>query len=196
MKDHTVKQICDHLLKKEIEKEDIDSIIEKLLSYNLLDDEKYCQNKITYYDNDNLSYRQIREKLKTDGISEEIIERYLIQDEKKERQKIDKLVGKYSRSIRNKSHNNTRNAIISKLVNSGFPFSDCKEAAEHLLKDEKNELELLEKEYRKALIRYGKKYDGYDLNRKVMQSLIQKGFAYDDIRNIMEDGYDKESDRL
>ena len=196
LKDHTVKQIRDHLFKKEIEKEDIDDIIEKLLSYDLLDDEKYCQNKITYYDNENLSYHQIRQKLKTDGVSDDIIGRYLVLNEKKERQKIDKLVGKYSRSIRNKSHNNVKNAIISKLVNSGFPFSDCKEAAGQLLKDEKNEIKLLEKEYQKARIRYGKKYEGYDLNRKIMQSLVQKGFAYDDIRNRMEDGYDEESDRL
>ena len=45
MKDHTVKQIREHLQKREIPVAEIDTIIKKLSDYDLLNDEKYCQNK-------------------------------------------------------------------------------------------------------------------------------------------------------
>ncbi len=194
MKDHTVKQIRDHLRKRELEKEEIDSIVDKLVSYDLLNDEKYCQNKAIYYNNQNLSYRQIRQKLKKDGISEEIIDRFLQKDDTKELQKIEKLVDKYERNIRNKSHIGTKNAIIGKLVNSGFSFSDSKEAADRIQIDEENEIKLLKKEYQKALSRYQKKCEGHELKQKIMQNLLQKGFGYDVIKEVMEDGYEQESD--
>ena len=190
LKDHTVKQIRDHLLKREIDTQKADEIINKLKGYDLLNDEKYCQNKITYYDNDNMSYRQIKQKLKKDGISEETIERYLKKDDKRENEKIDRLVGKYARNIRNRSYNSTKNAIISKLVNSGFSFSDSKEAADRIQIDEGNELELLKKEYQKAFSKYQKKYESYELKQKIIQNLLQKGFGYDDIKEVMEDRYE------
>ncbi|MBR4461830.1 MAG: RecX family transcriptional regulator [Erysipelotrichaceae bacterium] len=190
LKDHTVKQIRDHLTRKELDPDSIEIIIKKLSDYDLLNDEKYCQSKITYYDNENLSFRQIRQKLKKDGISDEIIEKYLFRDEKRENDKIEKLVSKYTRNNRNKSYKSTKNAIISKLVNSGFSFSDSRDAVDNLHMDEKNELELLKKEYQKALTKYQKKYENYELKQKIMQNLLQKGFGYDDIKDVMEDGYE------
>ena len=190
LKDHTVKQIRDHLLKREIGTKETEEIINKLLGYDLLNDEKYCQNKITYYDNENLSYRQIKQKLKKDGISEETIEQYLKKDDARENEKINKLVSKCERNIRNRSYNSTKNAIISKLVNSGFSFADSKEAADRIQIDEGNELELLKKEYLKAFRKYQKKFESYELKQKIIQNLLQKGFGYDDIKEVMEDSYE------
>ena len=194
MKDHTIKQIRDHLLKKDLAKEEIDRIILKLKEYNLLNDEKYCQNKIVSYENENLSYNQIRQRLIKDGVHEELIRKYLQKDEDRENEKVEKLAEKYARTVRNKSLNSTKSAIISKLVNSGFSFSDSKDAVDKLQLENQNEVELLRKEYEKALLKYRKKYVGYELKQRLISNLLQKGFSYDDIREILEDGYDEKSD--
>ena len=52
--------------------------------------------------------------------------------------------------------------------------------------DEVTEVSQLEKEYNKAKARYSRKYEGYELRQKVIAHLLQKGFRYDDIKEIEE----------
>ena len=56
IKDYSVKQIKDSLIKKELEDKDIEDIIDKLIKYNLLNDEQYCINRINSLNNSNHLY--------------------------------------------------------------------------------------------------------------------------------------------
>ena len=184
-KDHSVKQIRDYLYKTELDKATIDSIIDRLKEYKLLDDEKYCINKINYYNNSSLSTKQIKLKLKNDGISEELIKQHLNTNDEMEYAKALKIASKYS-NVKSKSTSALKQSVLTKLVGNGFSYEISKRAVDSLIINNKNELELLRKEYDKALRKYEKKYDNYDLRNHIYAYLINKGFRSDDIKEVME----------
>ena len=192
-KDHTVAMIKDHLKGKGISKEQIDAMIKKLVSYGLLDDEKYCISRISYLKDSKLSGKQIRYKLQKEGISEQLITKHLKTDPKEEYAKAVELAGKFERTIRNKSYSAKKKAILNRLVALGYSYETASSAVQSTdIKDE-NELELLHKEYAKAMNKYGRKYEDRDLKEHVIASLLQKGFSYSDIRTVMEEENGKES---
>ena len=186
VKDHTVKQIRDHLKKTELDDDQRNEMIDKLISYGMLDDEKYTENRINYYDRSNLSNRQMKEKLKKDGIREETINRYLPNNEKREREKAAFIAEKYERTIKNKSLNSKKQAILNRLVSAGYSYDTAKNAVNGLEISSDNEIELLKKEYLKAKKKYEKKYSDYDLRQRIFGSLLNKGFSSEDIKKVVE----------
>ncbi len=186
VKDLTVKQIRDHLNKTELDEEKKRGIIDKLAEYGMLDDEKYTENKILYYDRSNLSNRQIKEKLKKDGIKEEIINRHLLIDNEREKEKAAVIAEKYARSIKNKSLISKKQSILNKLVSSGYSYEMSKNIINELDLNSDNEIELLKKEYLKAKKKYEKKYSDYELRQRIYGALLNKGFSSDDIKKVME----------
>ena len=190
IKDFTVKQIQDFLkIKKQLEDNDINIIIKKLTDFGLLDDEKYCINRFNYLNKQLYSIKQIKTKLVKDGISKDLIEKYVINNSEDEYDKAIKLAKKYSNSIKNKSLNATKQNILNKIVNLGYGYDAAKSAIDSLNLTNDNEIEILKREYLKAKNKYTKKYTDYDLRNHIYTSLISKGFKSEDIKTIMEDKY-------
>ena len=187
IKDYSLKQMKDYLYKQDLKQEDINDIIDKLVNYNLLDDDKYCISRINHLQNNNISYNQIIYKLKQEGISDDIINNNLIYDETIEYNKIQKLVNKYLNKNSNKSLLAKKQYLISTLVNNNYSYNMVKEVIDNLNIESDNELELLSKEYSKIKKKYERKYQDYDLKQRIINSLLQKGFKYDDIKQIMEE---------
>ncbi len=80
-----------------------------------------------------------------------------------------------------------RGKIVSALLSRGYSQEIAMEATSELsYNDEVTEVSQLEKEYNKAKARYSRKYEGYELRQKVIAYLLQKGFRYDDIKEIEE----------
>lgn len=192
-KDHTVAQIKDHLKGKGLNRKQIDEMTGKLISYGLLDDEKYCMSRISYLKDSKLSGKQIRYKLKKEGISEQLITKHLKVDQNEEYTKALQLAEKFERTIRNKSCSAKKKAILNKLVGLGYSYETASSAVQSADMKDENELELLRKEFDKALHKYERKYEGRDLDDRIIASLLQKGFSYSDIRTVMEEKHGKES---
>lgn len=187
-KDFTVKQIKDYLIiKKELDYKETDNIINKLKEYGLLDDDKYCLNRTIYLNKQLLSTKQIKIKLQKEGLSNELIEKYVINNVEGEYEKAKRLAKKYSTTIKNKSLNATKQNILSKIVNAGYSYDAAKDAIDSLHLKVDNESDLLKKEYTKAKTKYSKKYEGYDLRSHIYSYLLNKGFKSEDIKSIVED---------
>lgn len=188
IKDFSIKQIYDFLkIKKGLNPDEINYIIDKLISFGLLDDEKYCINRVNYLNKSLLSERQIKTKLIKEGVSKDFIEKYVINNSEEEYDKAHKLAIKYSNSIKNKSLNATKQNILSKIVNLGYSYDAAKSAVDSLnLKNDK-EIEILKKEYIKAKSKYVKKYVDYELKNHIYSYLTNKGFRSEDIKTVMED---------
>lgn len=187
IKDYTVKQIKDYLLKNsELSELEIKDIIDRFISYGLLDDDKYCENRINYLNKQLLSYKQIKTKLIKEGINSELIEKYLVINNDGEYEKALNLANKYASTIKNKSLNATKQTIMNKLINSGFSYDNAKSALNQLKLSNDSEIILLEKEYSKAIKKYSKKYEDYDLKQRVYAYLVNKGFKSEDIKSVME----------
>lgn len=188
IKDYTTKQIKDYLSRNlKLEINNVNTIIDKLYKYKLLDDDKYCFNRFNYLNNSNLSIKQIKNKLTKEGISLDLIEKYAIINVEDEYSKASNLAQKYVNTIKNKSTNSIKQSILTKLVNNGYSYDMCKNIVNELdIKNEK-EKDLLNKEFNKLLNKYSKKFEGYELNSRIYGNLIQKGFNIDDIKEVMED---------
>lgn len=190
IKDYSIKEIRDFIYKKyKLNTKKIDNIINKLVEYNLLDDYTYALNKVDYYLNSSLSTKAIKQKLIKSGISDEIIDKTLVVDEKSEASNALNKALKYQNTIRNKSLNATKQAIYSKLISDGFGYNIVKEVIDKLdfetTIDKENEL--LIKEANKSMIKYQKKFEGRELKNKIISSLLSKGFNYDIILKILND---------
>ncbi|MBQ6478269.1 MAG: RecX family transcriptional regulator [Erysipelotrichaceae bacterium] len=194
VKDHTVRQISDHLCRTELNEKQKKEIIDKLTAYGMLDDEKYAENKIAFYDRSNLSVREIKNRLKKDGISERIISRYIREDEMREKEKALLVAEKYAKSIKNKSLISKKQSIVNKLLNAGYSYEMSKNVVNTLEIEENNEIELLQKEFLKSLKKYAKKYEGYELRQRIYGSLLNKGFGSEDIKRVMEEN-DRETSK-
>lgn len=186
-KDFTIKQIKDYLkIKKELDYKEADKVIKKLIEYGLLDDDKYCLNRTIYLNKQLLSTKQIKIKLQKEGLSSELIEKYVINNIEGEYEKAKKLAKKYSTTIHNKSLNAIKQNILSKIVNSGYSYEAAKEAVDALHLKVENENDILKKEYVKAKNKYSKKFADYDLRNHIYAYLLNKGFRSEDVKNIME----------
>ena len=185
-KDYTIYQINKHLDKYDIDKTVKKDIVDILCSYGLLDDEKYCISKSNYYDNNDISFRQIRQKLLKDGIDKDLIEKNLSYDDSRELSKAIKIASKCDRSITNKPVRAKKQSILNRLHTYGFDLETAKKALESISVISENEDYILSKEYDKALNKYSKKYCDYELKQRIYASLLRKGFDLEDIKRIVE----------
>lgn len=187
IKDYSEKQLFDFLARKlELDSKLIEQIIINLKKYNLIDDNRYCVNRLNYLNKANYSYKSIRNKLLKDGISEDIVDAHMHLDKDAEFDKALQLANKYSLTIKNKSSYAKKQCIINKLIVNGYNYDIVNDVIDIVDLKTNNEDELLEKEYSKAYIKYSKKFEDYDLYKHIMNSLLSKGFKMDDIKKIME----------
>lgn len=120
----TKKQIRDYLKKKEYSKNTIDYVIEKLIEYKYVDDEKYCETYIKTYRN-KYGKNMLRVKLTEKGVSREIIDDFLNDFESVD----DEVYGVLSKKLGNKT---ITNELLSKtyrfMSSRGFSFDETKSA--------------------------------------------------------------------
>lgn len=168
-------EVHEYLEKKEVDKEIIHEVIEKLKSQKYLDDFVYAKAFV----NDRIKFSnngpyKIRKELDERGVSNSIIEDVLsIFDYSLEKEKLDKLVPKYVKTIRNKSYSMMQNKVCEYFTNLGYSKS--------LVIDILNDIDYddslaREKEYNKLLKKYSKKYSGSELDYKIKQALYKNGF--------------------
>lgn len=179
-KSRTEKEVKKLLEEFDLDKEDVDNVIQKLKAHRLLDDQAYLEaylnsSKIAYYSN-----QKVREELREKGIIIEFVDR----DENEIALQYGK---KILRSTQRKSLHQQKNYIRTKMYQEGFLIESISFVMSHLVfeLDENKEKVLLDKIYQKALKMYGK-YSGYERERRIRLYLKSKGFNYDELEEINE----------
>lgn len=76
-RDRSVYEVKSYLNEKEFSNEEIDEAIEYLITFNYLDDERYCENYISYLKNKGKGPLLVKLELKKKGIAENLINTYL-----------------------------------------------------------------------------------------------------------------------
>ena len=79
--------------------------------------------------------------------------------------------------------------ILQQLINKGFSYEEAKIAYQSLTieNDDEKQQELLYKELDKQYRKYSKKYDGYDLKKRLTQALARKGYDFSDIASALRE---------
>jgi regulatory protein len=74
-------------------------------------------------------------------------------------------------------------------MSKGFPYPQAQEAIASLEieNDQEQEEDLIYRELDKQVRKYAKKYQGYDLQQRLIQSLARKGYDYDLIKTAIRD---------
>jgi regulatory protein len=128
----------------------------------------------------------IAHKLKDKGISDALIESYVFGYD--EKQVLYTLISKKIQSETKKSKKQTLIKLKETYLKKGFNL----EIVESLLHElshlyQGDEKALLEKDYQKIKQKLMKHYEGYDLKKLLKEKLYQKGYALDEIKEIMRE---------
>lgn len=168
---------------KDISKEEIDKIIDKLKEIKLLNNEVYAESYVN--DKINLSLDgpyKIKKELELNDIESEYIEKALekfTQDLIDE--KLEKLINKKLKTNKDTEYIFKQKTALY-LLNLGYSKEDINSHLENIKIDNSN----LEKEMEKIYNKLKTKYEGYTLKNKLKQKLYLKGFNNDEINNFIE----------
>ena len=180
------KEIRKYLNKLNIGNKDIESIISKLKDIRLIDDREYCKA----YINDKLylskeGINKIKEDLISEDISIEIVEEELNNiDEYLFNERLEKLIVKKINSNKKYSNSYLKQKILGEMINLGYDKEIILTILESNINSDNN---ILEHEFNKVYDKLKVKYSGYELENKVKQKLIQKGFGVGDINRLLQE---------
>lgn len=184
------KQIRDYLAKHELYHFS-DRMIEQLKRMRLLDDLNFAQSFVRSQANINQKGpRNIEQDLKQKGIKEEFILTAL--DEYPYEQQLENAIGLASKKWEQTSKNSEIESIQkvkAYLLNKGYNFDLVDEAiaAIDTEKDRDVEYNALMKQGDKAVRRYSRKYEGYELSQRLKGYLYNKGYPTELINRYMDE---------
>lgn len=188
-KQRTTKEVCDYLLKHEIDEASIPQIIDSLTADKWLDDERYASQVIqsNHFSGDKGRF-VLQQKLLQKGIAKSTIEDLLAEEDFTEvaRRMAEKAVRKYAGKL---PHKALLDKLTQHLMTKGFSYADASSAISQMAleKDEDDENELILSELEKQERKYARKYEGYELKQRIKQALLRKGYDFSDIDRAMRD---------
>ena len=176
------------LYEKQLNKKDVDYIINKLKENHFIDDDTLIKERVDYYLNvSRFSQKFILNKLIEQGFfKDKILSNFEGLDENVEtlnlKYQFDKLLKKYPSD----SYLKKRNKIYNKLLILGFKDSSISQIINnYLLIDEKKERANLKMEIFKFKTRNRLKYDKDELNDVIVKKMASKGFKISDIIKLL-----------
>lgn len=191
-KARTTKEVRDYLTKYEIDSIIIDKVIQHLTEEKWLDDRQYARNLIeANLLNGDKGPVLLQQKIQQKGIPKSIIQEILADYDFTEviNRTAIKLQKKYQGKYPLKA---IETKIIQGLNAKGFTYSQAKIAFQNLEveTDEETTNELILKDIEKQYRKYSKKYEGYELQQRLTQSLARKGYDYTDIKSAIREFLD------
>ena len=180
------KEMMEKLLKKEDNYQAAKNVIAKWKENDLLNDKAFMEDLIIWDHERCFGENKIIKHLKDKGIPDSLIKKAsfpISNERKKAKSLLDKLEKKYDRYayISKKKH------VYQALISQGYNIEVAKEVTELVKKgNDKQEINLLKKDYEKALKRYERKYEGYQLKQKLYAYLVSKGYGYKDIKKVLD----------
>ena len=188
-KDRTEYEIRNHMYDDfELIKPDVDKIVEKLIRYGFIDDERYTEDFIEMSHAKEHGYNKVKSGLIDVRINSSIIENYLHYDFKAEYDRAYHFASRAAKTIRNKNVQQTKNSLRQKLLYRGYSNEIVNSVVNDLdiSVDEDLEMKLLEKDFTRVLRRYERRYEGYDLRVRLFNYLASRGYTYGDINDLLD----------
>ena len=177
------------LLDKGYDSKAVNQVIHRLEEARLLDDEHYAR----VFAEDvaelrGIGHNRVMYELRSKGVSDAILSSLSFSLEKEKERAM--LIGE---SL-NRRHAKTPQAkrrlkIYRALLDKGFDETVAHEVASTSATPDDPDVEMaeLERHFNLALIKYERKYQGYDLRNHIYAYLIRKGFPYDDVKQYLEE---------
>lgn len=191
---HSIMETKQYLYRKGAEPKVVFKIVDRLTELGYLDDLLFAKTYARDVAGLKLYGRnRIMMELKEKGLSDEIIAQ-LEFDPARELSK----ARRYARLANSKYAKNPNTKKMYKvhmaLLRRGFDEDIALEAAqlEFTSGDPDLERERLKNDAQRVKARYSKKYAGYDLYRRVLTSLVRKGYAYEMVKEALKENEDED----
>jgi regulatory protein len=178
-------EIRERLLKKCQREDPARQVMFRLRQEGFLDDSEFARQFQSEKENQLYGQERILQALRFEkGVKEEIVSSlHFTHEEEHATKAAREMERKYSRfplAAKKKK-------AIEALRRRGFAPSVAFRAVEDFQEDRTQSLKTLRNLAEKAVKRYGKKYNGYDLRGKAFAYLLSKGFESDDVSRVLED---------
>ena len=188
--------------KKLMDKGDFDDIqvemtMDLLMQKNLIDDVEYTQSYFQKATRLGMGINKIIHHLKKEGVSPFIIDEFL--EEYSQDLEYDKAI-ELVQKLYNENTSRPQYALIqtirNKLFNKGFSQDVVEKAIENFdfSIPKEHTMNLLTKEYYRVYNRYKNRYQSHILKSKIITFLVQKGYEYDDVLEIIEQLWEDTND--
>lgn len=169
------KEVLEYLSKFNLSNDNVSSIINKLKSLNFINDVEYCKayiNDKIYLSKNGIN--KIRVDLLEQNIPIEIIDRELSNiDNTIIDDRLERLIIKKIKANHNNSNRHLKQKILNEMINLGYSKD---KALELIDKNIESDDEIVKKQFEKIYNSLSRKYSGEELNIKIKQKLIYKGF--------------------
>lgn len=190
------------MVKKLADKADFDDIqiemtMDILVQKNLIDDVEYTKNYFQRSNRLGIGLNKIIYNLKKEGISPFVIDEYLSEYSRDlEYGKAVEIVEKLYNENTTKPQYALVQNIKNKLFNKGFTQDIVDKAIDDFdfVFSEGHTKNLLTKEYQRVYNRYKNRYDSNILKSKIITFLVQKGYDYDDVIEIIGELWEESND--
>ena len=188
-KQRTKKEVSDYLHNHEIDASIIPSILSELEADNWINDQAYTRNMLDQNQHSGDKGPHIlQQKLGQKGIEKQMLNQLIAEyDFSAVAERVaKKMLMKYQAKL---PHKALKDKLTQNLMTKGFSYPQAQEAiaALEIESDHEQEEDLIYKELDKQHRKYSKKYEGYDLQQRLSQSLARKGYDYDLIKLALRD---------
>lgn len=175
----------------------IDMTMDILVQKNLIDDLEYTKNYFQKAQRLGIGINKIVFNLKKEGVSPFLIDEFLsTYSQDLEYEKAIEIIQK----LYNENTSRPKYALIqnikNKLFNKGFSQDIVEKAINNfdfIIPEEHTKM-LLTKEYHRVYNRYKSRYESNILRSKIITFLVQKGYEYDDVVNIINELWEESND--
>ena len=179
-------KVEEFLLKKGAKKNQIKKVLEKLRKYDFINESKMVEEIISFCDSKHYGFYRIIKMLNDKKVSQKEIDKVkcnLKREEKEGILQIKLLENRY----KNKNDFGRKKAMYSAMVRYGFDEQISLELVNKFSNSNHNhEINMLKLEYDKSFSKYSRKYVGYELNQKITEHLLNKGYRINDINYVKE----------
>ncbi|WP_085993167.1 recombination regulator RecX [Oceanobacillus senegalensis] len=187
----TKKEMNDYLVKKEVEPDHIDIIIERLIKEKLLDDKLFAEMFVrtrmnTSYKGPLLIKKELMDKGVASLIASHAVEEYPYEVQY---EKISKLIEKKLQKSNKDSFQKQIQKIQANILQKGFNQAIITDVLSEM-KEEKNEdmeWEAVVYQGDKLLRKHARKHEGYMLKNKLKEGLYRKGFTMELINRYLDE---------
>ena len=183
--DYSPNKIKEFLIKKGASKSEIELVVQKLNKYDLLNEDELISNVISFCDSKHYGFNRIIKMLNDRQVSKDKIVKLNKDDTREAKEALEqtkRLVKRYKK----KSTVNLKQSVYSALIRYGFDENIASIEASKVFNTYDNELNMLKLDYAKLLSSYSRKVNGKELQNKVTQALLSKGYKINDINLVIK----------
>ena len=190
VKDYTEQQMRKKLMNSgDYDDAQLDATLQLLSEKNLINDHLFTLNYFKRCTRLGIGHNKAIYNLRNYGVDSETIDLCLEElDDDEEYQAAILLINNYYKKNTSISYRNIQRKIKEKLFLKGFTNEIIEKAMSQydFEYDKEKEKLALEKDMTKVYNRYSKKLQGKELKNKMIDTLLKKGYNYEDIKHILE----------